>query len=545
MADEGRLRRSTRSNFGVPPRRYVGEVSVYAQETEDTLLEEIQKLENDILEISAEIAATHEASSPFLPRTSTCSKEPKPRHAPEHARRIQELHARARTSQQLQHEQGHALARRNTLVHVNDVKPSPSHVHYGELDDRSDRVHVSEPQNRALGAEYMTYTPENHLNPDLERETETNSRRLKEETEEKEKNEDVQELQRLLKEQARTFWAREKELQRQLHELGQRSMQHEVRSEQTQQWSERKLSEQDRDPAVSGPKVEALNPEHAVVTQLADALSGAMISKTGDDMRRFMARQTTSSRELPVFSGEPEDWPVFFEQFRSTTDECQFSNAENMGRLRKCLKGKARETVSAMLAVPDNLQGVMDCLERRFGRPEVIVQTMIRKARSLPSPKDGDMTGLIDLSNAVNNLVSTMKLLRSDGHLSNPELRQNLVAKLPTTIQLHWGEHVSQRKSMGDVNLADFSTWLTARADAASLVSDLNQPRSVNPKSANSGVKTHFTATQTSTGKKPSANKTKYRCHHCNEEGHIASSCLKFLSFHWRETRMGSEREKM
>ena len=94
-----------------------------------------------------------------------------------------------------------------------------------------------------------------------------------------------------------------------------------------------------------------------------------------------------------------------------------------MGRLRKCLKGKARETVAAMLAVPDNLTMVMACLERRFGRPDVIVQALIKRARSLTSPKDGDMVGLIDLSNAVTNLVSTMQLLKSDGHLRNPELR--------------------------------------------------------------------------------------------------------------------------
>ena len=204
-----------------------------------------------------------------------------------------------------------------------------------------------------------------------------------------------------------------------------------------------------------------------------------------------------------------------------------------MGRLRKCLKGKARETVAAMLAVPDNLTMVMACLERRFGRPDVIVQALIKRARSLTSPKDGDMIGLIDLSNAVTNLVSTMQLLKSDGHLRNPELRQNLVAKLPTTLQLQWGEHAQQKRT-SDITLADFSTWLTARADAASLVSDLScsQPR-INTKSSGGNSKPHFAATQTAMAKKPIATTkktTNYRCHHCNEVGHLVSSCPKFVS---------------
>ena len=143
------------------------------------------------------------------------------------------------------------------------------------------------------------------------------------------------------------------------------------------------------------------------------------------------------------------------------------------GPFRKCLKGKARETVAAMLPVPDNLTMVMACQERRFGRPDVIVPALIKRARSLTSPKDGDMLGLIHLSNAVTNLVSTMQLLKSDGHLRSPELRQNLVAKLPTTLHLQWGEHAQQKRT-SDITLADFSTWLTARADAASLVFDLS-----------------------------------------------------------------------
>ena len=86
-----------------------------------------------------------------------------------------------------------------------------------------------------------------------------------------------------------------------------------------------------------------------------------MGSKIDDNMRHNMARKTSSGSELPILAGKPEEWPVFFEQFRSSIEDCGFSNAENMGRLRKCLKGKAIETVAAMLAVPDNLTRVMAC----------------------------------------------------------------------------------------------------------------------------------------------------------------------------------------
>ena len=186
-----------------------------------------------------------------------------------------------------------------------------------------------------------------------------------------------------------------------------------------------------------------------------------------------------------------------------------------------------------MLAVPDHLTMAMACPGRRFGRPDIIVRALIKRVRALTSPKDVDMIGLIDLSNAVTNLVSTIQLLISDGHLCNPELRENLVAKLPTTLQQQWGEHAQQKRT-SDISLEDFSTWLTAMADAASLVSNLScsQPR-INTKSSGGNSKPYFAATQTAMAKKPIATTkkiTNYRFHNCNEVGHLVPLCPKFVS---------------
>ena len=173
------------------------------------------------------------------------------------------------------------------------------------------------------------------------------------------------------------------------------------------------------------------------ITKLAKALAGILDSKKlshvgyDDNLRRYVARQAIDAKELPTFSGLPEEWPVFLEHFESTTKECQFSNAENMARLRKALKGRAKDTVSALLALPGNVDRVISTLQRRFGRPEFIVQSLIEKAKAMKSFRGGYIIGIIDFANAVVNLSSTMELLKSDGHLRNPELRQQLVAKLP------------------------------------------------------------------------------------------------------------------
>ena len=525
MAEE--RRRSTRTNFGRRPERLGYPVSVPIHTfAEDTLSEEIEKLEEEIAELSAGILdiSTKQQASSFLALTTDTN-----------------------------YTRSSAPVGVDLRMQKPKIVSSESHVGlpFGGVHSQNDA-----PLSSAWEYTHAsTHKPERYMSLDPDLETVSGTTRFTrhvdsslqpiEDTAEKEKKEDVKELRRLLEQQARDFSAREQALQQQLYatqaELDRRSMA--VSRDMIDEFRLERKPFDKPEATVADAKVKVhqkaepesnpANPENAVITQLADALSGAVGSKTNDDMRRFMARQTSSGRELPIFAGEPEEWPVFFEQFRSSTEDCGFSNAENMGRLRKCLKGKARETVAAMLAVPDNLTMVMACLERRFGRPDVIVQAPIKRARSLTSPKDGDMVGLIDLSNAVTNLVSTMQLLKSDGHLRNPELRQNLVAKLPTTLQLQWGEHAQQKRT-SDITLADFSTWLTARADAASFVSDLScSPPRINTKSSGGNSKPHFAATQTATAKKPIATTkktTNYRCHHCNEVGHLVPSCPKFVS---------------
>ena len=146
--------------------------------------------------------------------------------------------------------------------------------------------------------------------------------------------------------------------------------------------------------------------------------------KPGDN--KFLARQTVG-KELPTFSGLPEEWPTFVNLFESTTKECGFSNVENLVRLQKCLRGKAEEAVKGLLAIPDNVNQVMQILELRFGRPEVIFSSLINKAKAYVSIRADDFEALISFSTSVQTLVSTMKLLRSAGHLHNPQLRQELV----------------------------------------------------------------------------------------------------------------------
>ncbi|OXA53444.1 Intraflagellar transport protein 81 [Folsomia candida] len=181
--------------------------------------------------------------------------------------------------------------------------------------------------------------------------------------------------------------------------------------------------------------------------------------------QKFFARQSTS-KDLPWFSGKPEEWPAFIAELENTTRLCQFSDAENMQRLRKCLKGDAAKAVQSLMISPQNLFEVVDTLRIRFGQSEHIIDSRIKKVRSSPSIRDDKLDTVIEFGTAVVNLMSTIKALKCDDHLNNPILMKELKDKLPSSYKMQWIEWV-EADSIRQANLQEFTLWIKKKMTSA------------------------------------------------------------------------------
>ena len=228
--------------------------------------------------------------------------------------------------------------------------------------------------------------------------------------------------------------------------------------------------------------------EDRSIQNLADTIASAIRhtapvtnhpTTSSTQMEKFIARQSTE-RSLPAFNGAPDEWPVFFNLYKSTTEACGFTAAENLGRLQRSLKGKARDLVHSLLSLPTNVPTIMRTLEMRYGRPDIIIRNLIGKVQALPPVDDSN---LIDFAVAVQNLVTTIQAVHAPGHLFNPQLRADLVARLPSSLRLQWGEKVAQI-GPNRVTVADLSTWLSAKAEALSYVAIDSMPSSEPTKTA-------------------------------------------------------------
>ena len=217
------------------------------------------------------------------------------------------------------------------------------------------------------------------------------------------------------------------------------------------------------------------------------------------------------SRDLPLFSGQPDEWFAFVNAYQFTTDLCGLTNHENLARLNKALIGNAREAVNPILGMPSNVPLIMDTLKMLFGRPNQIVKSMINKTRSLPDVQENRPETIIRFANSVNNLVSTMRSLETNGHMHDPALMEEILSKLPPSLQLK----CCMVKDEND-GLQVFSDWMMRLAMAASSMATVTDDYMLEP---HSNVKY--------LGNKK---ESKGPCPSCRSRDHSLSKCHAFLA---------------
>lgn len=172
--------------------------------------------------------------------------------------------------------------------------------------------------------------------------------------------------------------------------------------------------------------------------------------------------------DLPNFSGLPEEWPLFINTYKATTDSYAYSELENLLRLQKCLHGDAKAAVSSMLIHPQHIQQALAALELKFGQPDMLVRSQIRIAQQLPNIPANHMGDIVAFATSVQNLAVFLDTPATQHHLANPTLLLELTGKLPSERRLDWGKVAMNIVPYPTVK--HFSEWLTSIARLVSFV---------------------------------------------------------------------------
>lgn len=158
-----------------------------------------------------------------------------------------------------------------------------------------------------------------------------------------------------------------------------------------------------------------------------DEKETARVKPRAKPSRAQLAARNGITKKLPVFTGKPEEWPLFIGAFEASTEACSFSDVENLVRLQESLKGPALESVRCQLLFPKSVPRVIKKLRQMYGRPKQLLQCHLDRIRRLESPKADKLASYVPFGNAVEQLYEHLKMAGLKQHLVNPLLIQDLV----------------------------------------------------------------------------------------------------------------------
>ncbi|XP_036328016.1 uncharacterized protein LOC118740546 [Rhagoletis pomonella] len=188
---------------------------------------------------------------------------------------------------------------------------------------------------------------------------------------------------------------------------------------------------------------------------------------------QFMSNGSIMPRkiiDLPDFSGRAEDWPIFHTAFVESTAAYGYSNFANNQRLRKCLKGEAREVVKSLLIHPSNISCIIEQLQFRFGRPEQLIRSQLAQVREIGPISENAVGKLIPFATKVRNICAFLQSANGEHQLSNPTLLDELTSKLPTSKRVEWA--MVAAKVQPRATVMHFSEWLNSLANVICTIYD-------------------------------------------------------------------------
>lgn len=238
---------------------------------------------------------------------------------------------------------------------------------------------------------------------------------------------------------------------------------------------------------------------------LADAIIKAI-----QDTPKMGSAPPAYIHELPIFDGNSNEWLAFKTVYEDTAP--LFSPTQNMARLRRAIKGSAREAIKSQLYSDISPNEVLEALRRRFGRPDALVRAEMEKIKNLPKVTDNPRDICIFASH-VNNAVATIRGLRKPMYLHSPDIMKIIIEKLPTVLKYRWYDFTADQE---DHDLMLAAKFLNREADRCGPYA--SEEVTTFKKQQSTRQATHSTSEQ----------REKPPCPSCQED-HALTACKKFL----------------
>ena len=154
--------------------------------------------------------------------------------------------------------------------------------------------------------------------------------------------------------------------------------------------------------------------------------------------RHYNSGHSSSSlpkSRLKIFDGNPLEWPEWSSMFIAIVDRRMIPDSEKMSHLRTLLTGKANSAISGMGYSGQFYIAAWNILEKKFGRPHVIIDAQLESLQKANQVKPHDSTSLITFSVIVSNFVNVVKEYKHIGDLQSISTMYMAVDELPQVLK--------------------------------------------------------------------------------------------------------------
>ncbi|XP_045487974.1 uncharacterized protein LOC123689933 [Pieris rapae] len=195
-------------------------------------------------------------------------------------------------------------------------------------------------------------------------------------------------------------------------------------------------------------------------------------------MTNHVMPQPKYIQELPIFEGDSSEWTAFRVVYEDTSP--MFSDVQNMARLRKAIKGTARESIKSLLYSEAKPEEVINALRRRFGRPDALVLAELEKLKALPGTTENPRDICV-FASQINNSVAAIKGLKKPQYLYSPEIVKIIIEKMPAILRFRWYDYTAAREEESFSDIQTISDFLNLEADKCGAFAVIEDSKSVRP----------------------------------------------------------------
>ena len=155
-------------------------------------------------------------------------------------------------------------------------------------------------------------------------------------------------------------------------------------------------------------------------------------------------------RSIPVFSGDPLQYPAWNSSFRALIDSKPMDAQTKLNFLNQYLSGKPKQVVDQYLLIgtEDAYQSARKLLKERYGNCNVVGSAFLNKLENWPKVGIKDAEALRDLSDFLEKIKAARETTPSLEVLDFARENVKILSKLPVQLQSKWRGNVKKCRAL-------------------------------------------------------------------------------------------------